>query len=162
MNATSLRLVPTRASRATRRSSQMAYGVVAAALIATTLTLLIGSDAEWWPAVAFALAPDVAVLYGIAPGLAHGQLHPRAVRLHNALHRFWGPLALDPRQRRSRTAARLARRWARLGIPCRVRPRDRATPARTRRLPARQPHMSVMRPTRLSRHRASSYGMCGC
>ena len=94
MNGTSLRLVPTRASGATRRSSRMAYGVVAAALIATTLTLLIGSDAEWWPAVAFALAPDVAVLYGIAPGLAHGQLHPRAVHLHNALHRFWGPLAL--------------------------------------------------------------------
>jgi F0F1-type ATP synthase membrane subunit c/vacuolar-type H+-ATPase subunit K len=27
-------------------------------------------------------------------GLARGQLHPRAVSLYNALHRFWGPLAL--------------------------------------------------------------------
>ena len=72
----------------------MAYAVLAAALLASILTLLIGSDAGWWPAVAFALAPDLAVLYGIAPGLARGQLHPRAVPLHNALHRFWGPLAL--------------------------------------------------------------------
>ena len=43
---------------------------------------------------AFVLAPDHALLYGIAAGLARGQLHPRAVPLHNALHRFWGPLAL--------------------------------------------------------------------
>ena len=47
-----------------------------------------------WQTVAFALGPDVAVLYGIAPGLARGQLHPRAVALYNSLHRFWGPLAL--------------------------------------------------------------------
>ena len=37
---------------------------------------------------------DLAVVYGTAPGLARGQLHPRAVPLYNALHRFWGPLAL--------------------------------------------------------------------
>ncbi len=72
----------------------MAYGLVAAALIATTLTLLIGSDSDWRPAVVFALAPDLGVLYGIAPGLGRAQLHPRAVPLHNALHRFSAPLAL--------------------------------------------------------------------
>ena len=33
-------------------------------------------------------------LYGDRSGLARGQLHPRAVPLYNALHRFWGPLAL--------------------------------------------------------------------
>ena len=38
-------------------------------------------------------APISPVLYGIAPGLARGQLHPRAVPVYNALHRFWGPLA---------------------------------------------------------------------
>jgi Domain of unknown function (DUF4260) len=27
-------------------------------------------------------------------GFARGQLHPRAVPLYNALHGFWGPLAL--------------------------------------------------------------------
>lgn len=47
--------------------------------------------------MAFALAPDLAVLYGIAPGLARGQLHPRAVPIYNALHQFWGPLALGGR-----------------------------------------------------------------
>ena len=72
----------------------MAYGVLAAALLTTILALLVDSSADWWPAVALALGPDVAVLYGMAPGLARGQLHPRAVPLHNALHRFWGPLAL--------------------------------------------------------------------
>ena len=38
--------------------------------------------------------PDVALFVGIAPGLAKGQLHSRAVPLYNALHRFTGPLAL--------------------------------------------------------------------
>jgi Domain of unknown function (DUF4260) len=63
--------------------------VLAVALHANSLILLIGSDADWWPAVASAVAPDLAVLYG----LAHPQLHAQAVPLHNALHRFWGPLA---------------------------------------------------------------------
>jgi hypothetical protein len=66
----------------------------AAALLAFVLALIVVWGAGWWLSVAFALAPDLAVLYGIAPGLARGQLHPRAVRLYNALHRFWGPLAL--------------------------------------------------------------------
>ena len=72
----------------------MAHAFLAAALLASILALLIGSNAAWWPAVAFALAPDLPVLYGIVPGLARGQLHPRAVPLYNALHRFWGPLGL--------------------------------------------------------------------
>ena len=41
--------------------------------------------------MAFALLPDVAVFYGLAPGLERGQLHPRAVGPYNALHRFAGP-----------------------------------------------------------------------
>jgi hypothetical protein len=90
----SLRLSPTTASTVVRHPSRIAYGALAAALLTTILALLVDSNAEWWPAVAFALGPDLAVLYGIAPGLAHGQLHPRAVPLHNALHRFWGPLTL--------------------------------------------------------------------
>jgi hypothetical protein len=72
----------------------VAYAALAVVLLASILLLLIGSTADWWPAGAFALIPDLAVLYGIAPGLAHGQLNPRAVPLHNALHRFWGPLGL--------------------------------------------------------------------
>ena len=40
------------------------------------------------------LGPDLALLAGFAPGLAQGQLHPRAVPLYNALHRFAGPVVL--------------------------------------------------------------------
>jgi Domain of unknown function (DUF4260) len=94
VNATATRPNSISDSRLPRHRSRVLYGALAVALLATTLRLLIGSDAEWWPAVAFALAPDLAVLYGISPGLARGQLHPRAVPLHNALHRFWGPFAL--------------------------------------------------------------------
>jgi hypothetical protein len=67
---------------------------MAADSLAGVLALVFVWNAAWWPAVAFGLGPDVAVLYGIAPGLARGQLHPRAVLLYNGLHRFWGPLAL--------------------------------------------------------------------
>jgi hypothetical protein len=70
------------------------YGVLAASALASAVALIVFWDAAWWQTVACALAPDLAVLYGIAPGLARGQLHPRAVRLYNVLHRFWGPLAL--------------------------------------------------------------------
>jgi Domain of unknown function (DUF4260) len=94
VNATGTRLSPATTSRLVAHRSHVVYGVLAVALLASILILLIGSDADWWPAVAFSVGPDVAVLYGIAPGLARGQLHPRAVPLHNALHRFWGPLAL--------------------------------------------------------------------
>jgi len=77
--------------RSTRR---VAYASLAAALLASSVALVVVWDAAWWQTVVFALGSDLAVLYGIAPGLARGQLHPRAVPLYNALHRFWGPLAL--------------------------------------------------------------------
>jgi hypothetical protein len=77
-----------------RRPGRVAYAVPAAALFASVVALIVVWDASWWQTVVFALGPDLAVLYGIAPGLARGQLHPRAVSLYNALHRFWGPLAL--------------------------------------------------------------------
>jgi uncharacterized protein DUF4260 len=86
------RILAGRAAR--RRPGRVAYMAFAAALLASALALIVVWDAAWWQSVAFALAPDLAVLYGIAPGLARGQLHPRAVRLYNALHRCWGPLAL--------------------------------------------------------------------
>jgi Domain of unknown function (DUF4260) len=80
--------------RLARPPGRLAYAALAAALLVSAVVLILVWDAAWWPMVAFALAPDLAVLYGIAPGLARGQLHPRAVPLYNALHRFWGPLAL--------------------------------------------------------------------
>jgi len=72
----------------------VAYAGLGAALLASAVTLIVVWDAAWWQTVAFALGPDLAVLYGIAPGHARGQLHPRAMWLYNTLHRFWGPLAL--------------------------------------------------------------------
>jgi predicted anti-sigma-YlaC factor YlaD len=79
---------------AVRDSGRFAYAALAAALFASAVVLIFVRDAAWWPTVAFALGPDLAVLYGIAPGLARGQLHPRAVPPYNVLHRLWGPLAL--------------------------------------------------------------------
>src|SRR5262245_42375181 len=46
-----------------------------------------------WIAVAAAVLPDMALVYGAAPGLAKGQLAPRAVPLYNAVHVPWGPMA---------------------------------------------------------------------
>jgi hypothetical protein len=42
----------------------------------------------------FLVLPDIALVAGIGRGLAKGQLHPRAVRLYNALHVFAGPALL--------------------------------------------------------------------
>ena len=59
------------------------------------LAALMATTAGWtWQALVFALAPDIALVAGIALGLARGQLHPRAVPLYNALHHLAGPLLL--------------------------------------------------------------------
>ncbi len=73
---------------------QVAYATLAAALLAFAVFELVEHGTGWWQFFAFGAAPDLALFVGIAPGLAKGQLHPRAVPLYNALHRFWGPLAL--------------------------------------------------------------------
>lgn len=77
-----------------RRPGRLSYAALAAALLASVVVVIAVWDASWWQTVALALAPDLALLYGIAPGLARGQLHPRSVPLYNGAHRFWGPLAL--------------------------------------------------------------------
>jgi Domain of unknown function (DUF4260) len=72
-------------------------------------------DGHLWQFFAFGAAPDLALVAGIGsagfalrantrkgispsgrafPGLAKGQLQPRAVPLYNALHRFPGPIIL--------------------------------------------------------------------
>jgi hypothetical protein len=94
VTATARRAIPITDPSLTRQRSRVIYGVLAVVLLASILTSLVGSGTDWWPAAAFALGPDLGVLCGIAPGLARGQLHPRSVPLHNALHRFWGPLGL--------------------------------------------------------------------
>jgi len=76
------------------RPSRLVYALLAALLIAALVALLLGIDGGGWQTVVFALMPDVALLVGIAPGLAKGQLHPRAVPLYNALHHPAGPILL--------------------------------------------------------------------
>ena len=76
--------------RVARRS---AYGALAGVLLAAAVFVIVDRDTGWWQFFAFGAAPDLALFVGIAPGLVKGQLHPRAVPLYNALHRFPGPIA---------------------------------------------------------------------
>jgi hypothetical protein len=74
--------------RTTRRA---AFGVLTALLLAAAVTGAIIHGSGWWLLAAFAIGPDLALLFGISSTLEQGQLHPRAVRLYNALHSYWGP-----------------------------------------------------------------------
>ncbi len=65
-----------------------------AVLLLTLLVVETGAHGAWWAAAAGLLAPDLALAYGAGRGLAQGRLHPRAVPLYNAVHRWWPPLAL--------------------------------------------------------------------
>jgi len=68
-----------------------ALGIVATAL---AITVVVTYHSSWWPLVVFAILPDISFLFGMSSGLARGQLHPRAVPIYNALHRYWVPVAL--------------------------------------------------------------------
>ena len=70
---------------------RLALGV--GALAGATVGVMVAGSGAWQPWV-FLIAPDVALLAGISRGLNPGQLHPRAVKLYNALHMFAGPTAL--------------------------------------------------------------------
>jgi hypothetical protein len=83
--------VATHLSPAHRR---LAYAGLAAALVAVIVLVYARESVGWWPVVAFGLGPDLPLLLGAGRGLERGQLHPRAVSLYNAVHRFWGPLAV--------------------------------------------------------------------
>jgi len=63
-----------------------------AALAATLLVACLVVEGPWWQAVAFGLAPDLALIGGFSGGMARGQLHPRWVPLYNAAHMFTGPV----------------------------------------------------------------------
>ena len=69
---------------------RLAYASLALALLAACLAV----SGTWWSAVAFGLAPDLALLVGASRGLEQGRLHPRAVPLYNALHTLVGPLVV--------------------------------------------------------------------
>lgn len=74
--------------------SRPLYGLLALLLGAGVAILLITREVSGWYALAFALAPDAALVLGVAPDLAKGQIHPRAVPLYNTLHHFGGPILL--------------------------------------------------------------------
>ena len=76
--------------RVARRS---AYGALAGVLLAAAMYVIVDRDTGWWQFFAFGAMPDIALFVGIGTGLAKGRLHPRAVPLYNALHRFPGPIA---------------------------------------------------------------------
>jgi uncharacterized membrane protein len=82
------------AAHAHRAISRPAYAALAAALLAAALYVPITEGTGWWQFFAFGAAPDLALLAGAGASLAQGQLHPRAVPLYNALHRFAGPVVL--------------------------------------------------------------------
>jgi hypothetical protein len=69
------------------------FAVLFLALLAAT-AFEVAKHGHLGLAVLGGLGPDLALLAGLAPGLAPGQLHPRAVPLYNALHRFAGPVVL--------------------------------------------------------------------
>ena len=85
--------------------------MLAALLLASIAALAIRRSTGYWQIAAFGFAPDVALFYGAGRGLAHGQIHPRAVGAYNAVHRFWGPIALAtlPRSASSRSDSSSAR-----------------------------------------------------
>jgi hypothetical protein len=70
---------------------RLAYAGLGFAATALAIATVVTQHASWWPLVVFAIAPDLALLYGMSSGLVRGQLHPRAVPIYNAVHRYWAP-----------------------------------------------------------------------
>ena len=78
----------------TQTARRAAYALLSTATARDGDRRLIALGSGWWLFAAFGLGPDLALLAGVEPGLAKGQLHPRAVPLYNALHSYWGPALL--------------------------------------------------------------------
>jgi hypothetical protein len=77
-----------------RYARHAAYAALAAGLLAAAVVVIAAQGAGLWQFFVFGAAPDLALFVGIGRGLEKGRLHPRAVPLYNALHRFPGPIAL--------------------------------------------------------------------
>jgi hypothetical protein len=78
---------------AIRPNLRLVYAALTALLVAAVV-LETGKHGFHWQLPAFAAGPDIALLLGAGRRLERGRLHPRAVSLYNAVHRFWGPVAL--------------------------------------------------------------------
>jgi hypothetical protein len=73
---------------------RLAYALLGLALLGLAILEVARHGVGLWQLLAFAAAPDAALFVGIGANLDRGQLHPRAVPLYNALHRFGGPALL--------------------------------------------------------------------
>src|SRR4051812_35878957 len=73
---------------------RVAYLALALLIVVSIVLEVVRHRTGYWQLGAFGLGPDVALLLGVGAGLARGQIHPRAVPLYNALHRFWAPVIL--------------------------------------------------------------------
>jgi hypothetical protein len=71
-----------------RRIAYAALGLSAAAL---AIWVAVRQHSGGWLVVIFTIAPDLSFLAGMGSGLQRSQLHPRAVPIYNAVHRFWIP-----------------------------------------------------------------------
>jgi hypothetical protein len=71
-----------------------AFGAAAMLALGAAVTAAITHGGGWWLLAGFAIGPDIALLFGMGAGLERGRLHPRAVRLYNAAHGYWGPALL--------------------------------------------------------------------
>ena len=73
---------------------RLAYAALGFATAGLAVVVVVTQHASWWQPVVFAIAPDITLFFGSRPGLARGQLDPRAVPFYNAVHRFWAPAVL--------------------------------------------------------------------
>ncbi len=71
-----------------------AYAILGLLATGLAIAVVVTQHTSWWQLVAFAIAPDLALVFGAGPGLERGRLHPRAVPLYNAVHRLWVPAIL--------------------------------------------------------------------
>ena len=74
-----------------KRPAYAGLGFVATGV---AIAVVITQQTTWWQLVVFAMAPDLALMAGMSSRLTRGQLHPRAVPIYNAVHRYWAPGAL--------------------------------------------------------------------
>ncbi len=73
---------------------KLAYATLGLLATGLAIAVVVTQDTSWWQLVAFAIAPDLALVFGAGPGLERGQLHHRAVPLYNTVHRLWVPAIL--------------------------------------------------------------------
>ena len=73
---------------------KLAYAGLGFVATGLAITVVVTQHATWVWLVVFAMAPDLSFLVGMGRGLARGQLHPRAVPVYNAVHRYWAPAVM--------------------------------------------------------------------